>query len=293
MDYKIKSVGLVGYGYWGSKLARVFQELGVLVGIADPHPENLRRAMRDLPYQNFFPDWKSMFTQEGVEAIAIATPPETHYAIAREFLVRGLHVFVEKPLTTNYEQAVELERMAQEQGLTLAVGHIYLHCSGLQRITNLSSQKEVYIALLNVAGAPSESTRNILWAGFPHAFSILYHFLPDEVYSCERYNKSEHGAQLLLEYWNGSKAFIDVRDFAGRRVREVEVRQGGVRYVFNGAKPARLLSYLPEPHLTGSGGEEPLRTECEAFLMGKGSGDMGSKVVKAIEQRLKVTGLWK
>ena len=298
MDYKIKSVGLVGYGYWGKNLARVFQELGVLAYILDSDAGRLDEARTQYPGKNFYPSVlaagpNSIDGREHWDAIAIATPPETHFELVLEALRRGLHVFVEKPLTTDYDQALVLEGLAKDKGLTLAVGHIYLHCSGLQRITNLASQKEVYISLLNVEGAPSESTRDVLWAGYPHAFSILYHFLPDEPISLELGLRGKHGAQMRLEYWNGSRAFVDVRDFTGRRVREVEVRQGRARYVFDGDKPGQLLSYLPEPHFTGAGGEEPLRTGCEAFLMGKGSGDMGSKVVKAIEQRLKVTGLWK
>lgn len=60
----------------------------------------------------------------GLDGVVIASTTETHYAIARDFLHAGVHVFVEKPITATPEQADELIRLAREKGLVLQVGHL-------------------------------------------------------------------------------------------------------------------------------------------------------------------------
>lgn len=62
---------------------------------------------------------------DGIDFVVIATPNESHYAIARSFLEKGIHVFCEKPLTNVSEQACELTALAQRTGTLLAVNYTY------------------------------------------------------------------------------------------------------------------------------------------------------------------------
>ena len=67
-------------------------------------------------------DYRDMLDK--VDAVSIATPPKTHYEIARACLEAGLHVLVEKPITDQLEQASALIRIARERGRILQVGHL-------------------------------------------------------------------------------------------------------------------------------------------------------------------------
>ena len=62
--------------------------------------------------------------EDGLQAAVIASPTETHYAVARELLEKGIHVFVEKPIAAHPAQARELIDLAKSRGLVLQVGHL-------------------------------------------------------------------------------------------------------------------------------------------------------------------------
>ncbi|NTU54037.1 MAG: Gfo/Idh/MocA family oxidoreductase [Chlorobiaceae bacterium] len=58
------------------------------------------------------------------DAVVIATTTSSHYAIARQLLEAGVHLFIEKPITATLDEADELIRLEKERGLTIQVGHI-------------------------------------------------------------------------------------------------------------------------------------------------------------------------
>jgi len=67
-----------------------------------------------------FSDWRELLRSvEGLEAVAITTPPEPRFDIARECVAAGLHCLLEKPPTAGLAQIAELECLAQAQNVTL------------------------------------------------------------------------------------------------------------------------------------------------------------------------------
>ena len=286
--------GLIGYGYWGQKIARVLNQLGVLRAICDKNCFNLLDGYEKVSclygYENLLAE---------SDAVVIATPPETHYEIAKVALEAGKHVFVEKPLATDYKQAKELEELAKEKGLRLRVGHIYLHCPGLLAIPKFIGEAELWVKLLNIAGAPSETTREIIWAGLPHAVSIALHFFGDKPDDIRIMKKDEHRVRLDLAWDDHSRAYLDVGDYTGRRMRDVELRVGNTRWNFNADKPYIQRMTVSEGEIrlwcspdlqktiasvSESSDPDPLTLELKAFLEKDGVDTMGSKVVKLIER---------
>lgn len=121
------SVGLVGYGYWGPNLARNFavSDDFDLRWICDSGANARARATHDHRSVQVFDD---LFTAlaDGVDLVAIATPPHTHEAIAKAALDTGAHLLVEKPLTLDSRSSLELVQLAQARGRHLFVDHTYL-----------------------------------------------------------------------------------------------------------------------------------------------------------------------
>src|SRR5204863_6564766 len=72
-----------------------------------------------------------------VDAVVIATPVRTHYVLAREALLHGKHVLVEKPLTASVEEAEELVALAEERQLILMVGHTFEYSPPVQELRKL------------------------------------------------------------------------------------------------------------------------------------------------------------
>ena len=292
----IERCGLIGCGYWGQKIARVLHELGVLEAVCDMN-EGKAIEIIDLYGKGkrgrYYLRARDIFQE--VDAVVIATPPETHFSIALAALIAGKHVFVEKPITTSYETAKELEALAKEKGLRLMVGHIYLHCPGLLAIPKPIGEAELWVKLLNIAGAPSETTRDILWAGLPHVVSIALHFFGDYPDDMRIMKLEKHRVRLDLGWDDHSRAYLDVGDYTERRMRDVELRVGNTRYEFNADDPCvfwelggglskRYLHGLPTYTPTPEGSPDPLTLELKAFLEKDGVDTMGSKIVKLIEE---------
>lgn len=129
-------VGVVGLGQWGQHHVRIYHHLPdvVLAGVVDTSPREVRAfAQRyDTPG---YRDYRMLFGK--VDAVSLVVPTALHYEIARDFLLHGIHVLVEKPITTTVDQAAELVELAQRQGLTLLVGHVERFKPAVQALREL------------------------------------------------------------------------------------------------------------------------------------------------------------
>ena len=116
-------VALIGAGHLGTyhceKLFRI--KNCELVTVCDHHPERAKKLA-----QKYSCRFHSSFREvvDEVDAVLIATPTPTHFEIAKFFLENNRHVFIEKPITQNSEQAYHLCRLADEKALVLQVGHV-------------------------------------------------------------------------------------------------------------------------------------------------------------------------
>ena len=97
-------VGVVGYGYWGSKHVRVLNSLpGVEVTVIDKDEQRLREAMSSFPSVRIATDLGDELDSQ--DAVVVATPPGAHASIALQALNAGLHTLVEKPLANSVAEA--------------------------------------------------------------------------------------------------------------------------------------------------------------------------------------------
>jgi len=106
------NVALVGYGYWGSKLARNFQNSKNfdLVAIVDSNKKKLQSAKRNFKYIECLHNINSILKNEDIDLAIISTPTSTHYKLALAFLNNSKNVLVEKPLSLSIKQVKNLEK---------------------------------------------------------------------------------------------------------------------------------------------------------------------------------------
>ncbi len=173
-------VGLIGAGGWGKNLARTLYELGALGGIAELRPEVRAELNALYPGVPLFPD-HSKILASALPAVAIATPAATHFALAKEALLAGKHVFVEKPLALKAAQAEELVALARETGRALMVGHLllyqpairwikeFLEAGGLGELWSLHQER------LNLGRA--RTVENALWSLGVHDVAVLLYLV--------------------------------------------------------------------------------------------------------------------
>src|SRR5256885_3230018 len=114
-------IAVVGAGYWGINLVRVFHQLGALNRICDFSPERLKQLAGTYSDVRMESSYDALLEDPAVDAIAIATPAERHYEMARQALLAGKDVYVEKPLTLRCEDAEALTELAERHKRILMV----------------------------------------------------------------------------------------------------------------------------------------------------------------------------
>ena len=116
-------IGVVGVGHLGQHHARNYSEMEGcrLVGVADVDRKAATRVAGQMRTQAFF-DHKLLLGE--IDAVSVVVPTVAHYEVAKEFLDAGVHVMIEKPITSTIEEARALINLAREKNLILQVGHI-------------------------------------------------------------------------------------------------------------------------------------------------------------------------
>jgi predicted dehydrogenase len=293
-------VGIIGFGYWGPNLTRNFSELNGsdLTAIADLSEERLKQALLKYPQITVIQEYQELF-KLGLDAVVVATPPATHYRIAKDCLEHNLHVLVEKPLTLKSEDAERLIELAEAKGLTLMVGHTFEYNSAvhaLKKYIDSGELGEIYYidaARLNLGLFQRDS--NVLWDLAPHDISILLYLLKKKPISV-----SAHGmpcvfdnivdvAYLNLIFPNNTPAFIHVSWLDPCKVRRITVVGSKKMAVYNDVENEQKIKIydkgVDRPAYTdGSYSEfqcsyhygditipnirftEPLRQECQHFI---------------------------
>jgi predicted dehydrogenase len=179
-------IGLAGLGYWGPNLARNLDELpgARLTWICDREDDRLAAYAPRFPAARGTTRFDDLLEDESLDAVAIATPVVTHFELAREALLAGKHVFVEKPLALSSTLGEQLVALAEERGLVLMPGHLLLYHPGVTKLKELVIAGELG-RLLYVYGnrqnlGQIRRDENALWSLGAHDLSVILHLVEEE-----------------------------------------------------------------------------------------------------------------
>jgi predicted dehydrogenase len=173
------SVAVAGYGYWGPNLARNFDGLSDarLGAVCDSNPARLAHMAKCHPGTTAFDDFREMLRSADIDALVVATPVNTHHAIAKAGLLAGKHVLVEKPMASTSEQCRELIEIARHKGLILMVGHTYLYSEAVRGIVEIIRSGDIgeirYINCQRLNLGLFQNDINVAWDLAPHDLSII------------------------------------------------------------------------------------------------------------------------
>jgi predicted dehydrogenase len=117
---------MIGLGKFAALHARVWEQLQdvEVVAVCDRNPQAFAAFTEKFPSARCYSDWKAMIDAESLDAVDILTPEHLHAEPVLYALQAGLHVFVEKPLAADPEEAERLVKFAEERGRILMTGHI-------------------------------------------------------------------------------------------------------------------------------------------------------------------------
>lgn len=288
----IPPIAVVGSGYWGKNLVRNYYQLGALKLICDKHENILTNLNNQYPNVEVCLALNDVLARDDISGVVIATPADTHFAIAQEALLAGKHVFVEKPLVLKENEGLELIKLANEKELILMVGHLLQYHPVFIQLKKMVSEGElgrinyIYSNRLNLGKIRREE--NILWSFAPHDISMILALVgeePETVYAIGANYLHQKIADVTithLEFPSGIKAHIFVSWLHPYKEQNLVVVGDRKMAVFNDTLPwSKKLCLYPhqikweknipvptkaKPEYVAVQEAEPLRTECEHFL---------------------------
>lgn len=293
-------IGAIGSGYWGPNLIRNFIELPTtdMTAVADLNAGRLTEMRQRYPQiSHLTQDYRGLFDL-GLDGVVVSTPPETHFSIVKDCLENGLHVLVEKPLTTDLSAAIELEAIAKRNDRVLMVGHTFEYNSAVRKLKQMIDAGEAgdirYIDAVRVGLGLFHPSLNVVWDLAPHDISILIYLLgeaPSSVtargVACVQ-DSVEDVAYLTLRFPSGILAHMRLSWLDPMKTRRVTVVGSKKMVVYDDvALDEKIKVYdkrvdaLPRTDTFGAfqftyhhGGivsppidfKEPLRVECAHFV---------------------------
>lgn len=175
-------VGVIGCGYWGPNLIRNFVEIpsSEVLAVADLRQERLSHIKTCYPQIRVTEDYRDLFAL-GLDAVVVATPPPTHFSLARDCLRHGLHVLVEKPLALNSRHGEQLVELSEAGDLILMAGHTFEYNPAVRALKGIIDSGDLgqlyYINAVRVNLGLFQRGLNVLWDLAPHDISILLYLL--------------------------------------------------------------------------------------------------------------------
>lgn len=288
----VPGIAVIGSGYWGKNLVRNYHALGALKLICDKNEAVLSQFKAQYPAIDTCMALNECMSNDEIQGVVIATPAETHYLIAREALLSGKHVYIEKPLVLDEKEGQELIDLATKTNKTLMVGHllqyhpVFIKLKALAASGELGKINYIYSHRLNLGKIRREE--NILWSFAPHDISMILSLAneePEVVIATGGNYLHKQIADVTtthLEFASGLRAHIFVSWLHPFKEQKLVVVGDRKMAVFDDMQPwpDKLLLYphkitwhnnMPVPEK----GEaehldilqaEPLRQECEHFL---------------------------
>lgn len=286
-------------GSWGKNLLRNFYNLPqVQVPIVcDSDKKILTRLATEYSGLETCQSVEPIYARDDYDAVVIATPPEAHYQLAREFLLRGKHVFVEKPMVLELRHGEELTRLAREQRRILMVGHILKYHPAFERVKAMIDAGELgeiyYIYTSRVNLGVIRQTENSLWSFAPHDISVILMFMNQTPIRVVSTGQSfiqpgiEDVVFTTLHFADGKMAHIHVSWLDPHKIRKVtvvgsqkmaviddmeasekiRVYDKGVNFTGNYSAYGEYLSLrIGDILIPNVKNVEPLKMECQHFI---------------------------
>ena len=294
------NIAVIGSGYWGPNLVRnlrALPEADVKV-VCDKNKKRLKNIQRLYPEIEVTNDYQSIINDDSIDGVAIATPVNTHYPLAKMSLEAGKHTFIEKPMANSKAQCKELIEIADKKSLTLMVGHVFIYTPPVRKIKELIKSGEIgevfYISTRRLNLGLFQKDINVAWDLAPHDISIVLFLLGENPVSVNCQGKAhinpkiEDITNISLSFKNGRFATIQSSWIDPRKIREITIVGSKKMIVYDDTEPLEKIKVYDKhvntpPHYDTFAefqysyhyGDiyipylkqlEPLKAECQDFI---------------------------
>jgi len=244
-------IGVVGLGYWGPNLVRNFSANSrtKISAICDLDKNRLEKIGLQSPSSKQFTNYEKFLDE--VDAVAIATPVDMHYKLAKISLNAGKHCLIEKPMTATVAEAEELIELAKTQALVLAVDHTFLFTSAVRKIKEIIDSKELgqiwYFDSVRINLGLFQRDINVVWDLVPHDLSIMDYLIGTEPASlvCLATSHVPSGladvAYLNMEFGNGFIANFHINWLSPIKIRSIIIGGSKKMLIYDDMNPMNKI----------------------------------------------------
>lgn len=247
-------LGIIGLGYWGPNLVRNFAQAagGQLIAAADMDEGRRKRIGAQYPGVQLYEQASDIIGHPDLHAVVIATPINTHYHLAKQALLAGKHVLVEKPLATSAEEVKELMELAAARNLLLMVDHTFLYTGAVQKIRELVESGEVgtlnYFDSTRINLGLFNPNWSVIWDLAVHDLSIFFYITggkkPSAVSACGQSHTAmgiEDLAYTNLFFEDGMMAHIASSWISPVKIRKTLIGGSKKMVIYDDVEPTEKI----------------------------------------------------
>jgi predicted dehydrogenase len=201
-----------------------------LVGVVDTNPDRLREITKQYNV-NGYDRYEEMFDK--IDAATLAVPTETHFDVARSFLLNGIHLLVEKPITYRLKDADNLIRLASENDVLLQVGLVERFNPAVVKMESVIT-RPIFIEshrmnLFTVRGTDVDVVLDLMI----HDLDIILHMVKSEIQDVHAVGMRvitdrTDIANARIMFKNGTVANLTASRVSGKMLRKIRVFQSDV-----------------------------------------------------------------
>jgi len=222
-------LGIIGIGKMGRYHLNISDELQTveIMGICDAN-EDTRKELSEKFKYDIYSDYKELLPK--VEAVILAVPTKYHYEIAKECLLAGVHVLVEKPITTDLKEAEELFKIAAEKNLVLHIGHVERFNGAVQELGKIVKEPHLIESRRVGPYNPAFKNDSIVLDLMIHDIDIIINVLNKDVKHIQAagsniYSNKPDFASVQLVFENDIVANILVSRVTQKKDRTMTISQ--------------------------------------------------------------------
>ena len=245
-------IGVVGCGYWGPNLVRNFSAHphACVRALCDLDPGRLAEVGRHFPSARQETDFRALLGAPDIDAVAICTPVDTHYPLARAVLESDRHVLLEKPMTDSSESAQALVDLALARNRVLQVDHTFVYAGAVQKLRNLLDSGDMgdllYIDCVRINLGLFQPDVNVVWDLAPHDVSILHYLIDREPIwvsgiGSTHYGQLESQAYVTIMYEDSLIAHLHVNWLAPVKIRSTLIGGSRRMIVYDDLAPSEKI----------------------------------------------------
>ena len=236
---------LIGYGYWGKNLARVFGK--DLVGICDYDQDNLEKA-KELYDVQYFSKWEDLYQSDlEYDTVAIATKADTHFDLANKFLINKKNIWLEKPACIKTKDIEQLIKIRGDK--KVFVDHTFVYHPAIQKIKSLDIGTPLYYDSHRISLGLFQKDVDAILDLAIHDLSILDYLYPDLVLDKRSIIKNNHindkanQSILNLKFTNNFTATINVNWVSPVKKREIILAGSNSSVIFDDISVEKVKVY--------------------------------------------------